>query len=114
MNLISNIDSIQISLDGFEEDHDYIRGKGTFRKIVNIINTIKQERGDIFSRIIINTVVTKRNIGYLERWAKFILEELEIPKLGFMRYIPAGDPTLELSANDIKVYIDTNQTEGKI
>jgi len=55
---------IHISLDGLEDENDYIRGKGTFRKIIN------NYEGD--KRVIFNITVTHKNIRSLDKTITFL------------------------------------------
>jgi len=59
---IKGIDSLCISLDGREENHDYNRGKGSYRAAMNAIRFSK-ERG---FRFVVQATLTKRNVGDIE------------------------------------------------
>jgi MoaA/NifB/PqqE/SkfB family radical SAM enzyme len=43
----SRIDRIKVSIDGLEESHDNIRGKGMFRKAVESIRYLKRNKNDV-------------------------------------------------------------------
>jgi radical SAM protein with 4Fe4S-binding SPASM domain len=57
----SNLDTITVSLDGLEKNHDYIRGKGNFQKTINGIKILKKycQTPKLALRVIIN----KLNVG---------------------------------------------------
>jgi len=64
-----NIDEVQISIDGMEEAHDFIRGKGCFKKLIEGIEKIKKE-----SEIDISfaTMIHKRNLKDFKSLKKLI------------------------------------------
>ncbi len=49
---------LQLSLDGPENEHDSIRGKGSFRKLTNNILYLKS----VYSNIIISTTITNKTL----------------------------------------------------
>lgn len=59
--------SLSISIDGKEDVHDYIRGKGTFKVIKQNINKLIESN----VRVIFNTIITEYNIDSLE---EFLIE----------------------------------------
>ncbi len=56
-----NLNTITVSLDGLEKNHDYIRGKGNFEKAVNGLKTLKKHcrTAKIATRVALNRL----NIG---------------------------------------------------
>jgi radical SAM protein with 4Fe4S-binding SPASM domain len=64
-----NIDEVQISIDGMEEAHDFIRGKGSFKKLIEGIEKIKKE-----SEIDISfaTMIHKRNLKDFKSLKKLV------------------------------------------
>lgn len=56
---LGNLSSIRFSLDGDRDVNDYIRGKGTYEKVVNAIKSAKQ----IGIKPCIITVISKYNIS---------------------------------------------------
>jgi MoaA/NifB/PqqE/SkfB family radical SAM enzyme len=62
INIVKNIDSLMVSLDGDEVAHDTNRGKGSFRKAINAIKIARQN--NIVVRI--NAVMTKQSQGCLD------------------------------------------------
>lgn len=57
---LSNIKELWISIDGCQETHENIRGKGTFSKSLEVIKKLKD-----YKKIIINTVIMEENIHEL-------------------------------------------------
>lgn len=76
----------QISLDGFKENHDYIRGEGTFDKARDFLKLLKQERiaPDVMA------TVTKRNIADIPELAKYLYENKLVNRFDFARLVPIG------------------------
>ncbi|EPZ61847.1 radical SAM additional 4Fe4S-binding SPASM domain protein [[Clostridium] sordellii VPI 9048] len=73
--LVKNIDSIDISLDGYDEETvSKERGKGTFTKVINLINNLKDKN---FSKIQLSLVKSKKTELYVEKF-KQLADELEI------------------------------------
>lgn len=68
---ILNVDSLCISLDGREENNDFNRGKGSYKKIMDAIKLAKQKK----IKFVVHAALTKRSINdieYLARQAKEI------------------------------------------
>ncbi len=65
---LKNIDEIQVSIDGLEDSHDFIRGKGTFKKILKNIKKIKEKNIDLS----VATMIHKRNLYEFDKLEKFI------------------------------------------
>ena len=63
---------IQVSVDGIEEQHDYIRGKGTYKKTIEKMKMINTYSDKI--KLHISSVVSQKNIDYMEKFARQILE----------------------------------------
>lgn len=55
---------IQVSLDGMEENHDYVRGKGTFQKVIVALDLLKNSK--LKDRINIHCVINNRNYNEME------------------------------------------------
>lgn len=79
---------IQVSVDGIEEQHDYIRGKGTYKKTIEKMKMINTYSDKI--KLHISSVVSQKNIDYMEKFARQILEleKINVQILGFKRFIP--------------------------
>jgi len=59
----SGLKKIGFSLDGLKESHDYIRGNGTYEKVIAAINLIRKNNLD--NKIAINTSINKLNLHEL-------------------------------------------------
>lgn len=80
------LDTLWISLDGLESNHDYLRGTGTFEKAVESIKLLKKEFN---SKIAIRISLSKRNISeYLELIK--LAEELDVDILRFTPILSFG------------------------
>jgi radical SAM protein with 4Fe4S-binding SPASM domain len=53
-----NVHEVQISLDGLEESHDYLRGDGSYQKAVGAIRTLQSLEKDVS----VATMVTAKNL----------------------------------------------------
>ncbi len=74
-----------ISLDGPEEINDEIRGKGSFKKVINNLNKLPEDfEGDLQC----NCVVSKRNQGHLEQLILILKKETRIRGINFTFYVP--------------------------
>ena len=84
----AGLDYIQVSVDGIEEQHDYIRGKGTYKKTIEKMKMINEYSDQI--KLHISSVVSQKNIDYMEEFARQILEieKINVQILGFKRFIP--------------------------
>ena len=63
------------SLDGLENEHDYIRGvPGGFKKTVDLIKklAVLKKSYPNFKQIVVNTVITNKNYDNLEKFMKFV------------------------------------------
>lgn len=64
------VNEIQFSLDGWEEGHELLRGKGTFDKVINAI-TLARDTG---IQISVATMVHQGNVNEFERMKAFIAD----------------------------------------
>ncbi|MCL2050369.1 MAG: radical SAM protein [Lachnospiraceae bacterium] len=55
------VDVVQLSIDGSQEIHDSLRGKGSYGIVINAIEMLKARK----IKVITNTVLTKRNLNDL-------------------------------------------------
>lgn len=60
--------SFVVSLDGFEHSHDYLRGKGTFKRTKNNIERATNVGFDVE----INMVVYDKNVNDIEKFTEFV------------------------------------------
>ncbi|HEX9060685.1 MAG TPA: radical SAM protein, partial [Clostridia bacterium] len=79
----SGMTNVNISLEGIGEMNDYIRGEGTFNKIVNAINIFKKYEDMI--KTTVNVVISKHNYQHILALTKFIYEELGV---SYITYSP--------------------------
>lgn len=68
-----NFREIQFSLDGMEKGHDYLRGKGTFRRVMQAI--VMTQSADI--DVSVATVIHAQNLGELVELGE-LLSKLEV------------------------------------
>jgi MoaA/NifB/PqqE/SkfB family radical SAM enzyme len=78
--------SLSISLDGFEESHDYLRNAPVFKETLNNIKNIKKHG---ISNITIKTTVYKKNLNDLKDFYVFI-QELDIDQWHLFAMEPMG------------------------
>lgn len=67
----AGINTIAISIDGLEETHDYIRKKGSFKKIMEAFDILRT-RNIHYSAI---TTINNRNISELSRLKEILIEK---------------------------------------
>ena len=67
----ANLGTLAISIDGLEETHDYIRKKGSFQRIMQAFEMMKEK--DIVSSAI--TTIQKRNIDQLPQLKELLIEK---------------------------------------
>ena len=77
---------VQVSLEGGKKTNDYIRGKGTYKKIAEGIKCLKKE--DIFTSI--SFTATKLNYKEFPKVVKYA-RKLNVDNVWSDRYIPLGD-----------------------
>lgn len=76
---------VQVSLEGLKENHDYLRGEGTYEAAVESIRLLAGENVNVAVR----TTVNKRNVKEIEEVADLVVD-LGASKLGMVRFFPAG------------------------
>lgn len=62
INQIKNLDLVTISIDGPEQIHDQIRGKGNFSKTIKSLEILRKNNIKIY----ISSVLNKTNLDYLD------------------------------------------------
>lgn len=77
-----------ISVDGFEKQHDLMRGIGTYRKVLKTIELL-EETDQLFA---INTVINKLNIDIMEQFIEFHKERGRTVQVSFI--IPMGNANM--------------------
>ncbi|MBN1600189.1 MAG: radical SAM protein [Chitinispirillaceae bacterium] len=89
---ISKSLALLVSLDGFEEENDSIRGKGVYKKVIDAIDLIVglKKEGKYLGEISVNCVITEPMIGKLHDFA-LMMEQKGINTLYicFPWYLPA-------------------------
>ena len=69
-------DTVQISVDGSRpEVHDTFRGKGSFDKAIQGINTLRKNKVNVTVRVTIH----RHNVNDLENIAVFLIEDMGLP-----------------------------------
>jgi MoaA/NifB/PqqE/SkfB family radical SAM enzyme len=64
--------SVSISLDGFQESHEHLRGRNTYEKLMEVIDIIANRK---LINLTIKTAVYKDNIDNLDEFHQFIKEK---------------------------------------
>lgn len=88
---------IVLSLDGRKEENDYIRGKGTFSKVIQNIDFLirLKSNGFLQCKVIINTVLNEHLIPYLAEYvAKIASMNVDKLILSFPWYISDKGKTI--------------------
>jgi len=80
-----NLSRYQVSLEGNEKYNDEIRGKGSFKKVIESIKILVENN----IRTIISLTLTKKNINDIPELVK-LLDELGTNGIGTRRLIPYG------------------------
>jgi radical SAM protein with 4Fe4S-binding SPASM domain len=78
---------INISLDGFKESHEYLRGPGTYEKTLDTIEKLTK----IGMAVQINAVVYPKNIGDLENFIGFCRDSLHVHDVKLGTIYPLGE-----------------------
>ncbi|MDD3159899.1 MAG: radical SAM protein [Candidatus ainarchaeum sp.] len=101
-----NLDFFQISLDGLEETHDLIRGKGNFKNAINGIKLLTKEK----IPVMISFTANKKNYKEITELTK-LTKKLKVFKFWSDRFIPEGKgkeiTDLTLNKLDTKEYCET-------
>jgi MoaA/NifB/PqqE/SkfB family radical SAM enzyme len=78
----SGLKSVIISLEGFEETNDLVRGQGSFRKAVAAIRELKKYR-DKLEFINVGITVSKVNYKELYDFTRFLFEEIGVDAISY-------------------------------
>jgi len=102
--LLKNVDLVQVSLDGPQEIHDYIRGKGNFVKTLTALKLLKKHN----IKCSIMMTVNPYNLSYLNQMVK-IAKILKVP-IGFERItnVGRGKNFCQLSKKESKKLINVS------
>ena len=103
----AGLGALTISLDGLEQEHDWMRGRtGSFARTVEAIRIAAAEPRINFDVV---TCVNKRNLSQLEN-IHALLEELGVRHWRLFTVIPigraAGDPDMHLSGEQLRSMMD--------
>ena len=82
-----------ISMDGPPEINDAIRGKGTFKKVMDTLSRIPKK---FAMRVVCQCVVTRQNEESLEELLK-LLRPTRVDGMTFSFYVPCRDDTSDLT-----------------
>lgn len=105
-------DAITISLDSYiKEEHEALRGKGTFEKVIKAIKILK-EAGTKWLNIA--SVVTTKNIESMVEFHRFALENLLANQVTIQLYIPYANPLTKIERNLMPLFEKVKEMEGKI
>lgn len=87
----AGLNYIQVSLDGIEKYHDFIRGKGTYKKTIEKLKLISKYSDKI--KLHISSVVSSINIDGMEELVYQILdvEQIKVQIFGFKRFVPSNE-----------------------
>jgi len=81
----SGIEYVEISLDGFEKEHDEFRGfRGAWRRTCNGVRNCVEAGLDTC----VATTVTKRNLKDIKRMAEFVEKDLKAKRMIAFNFIP--------------------------
>ncbi len=87
------LEQVTFSIDGLEETHDYLRGKGSFKSLISTLRTLKGR--DINSRL--TTVLTKFNLDELPEIVEIASQYVKVINFVFMRVIGRGREEFSIS-----------------
>lgn len=79
-----------VSLDGFSEENDIIRGKGVFQKVINGIDLLldEQRKGRFKGCVSVNCVISDKNAAHLYELTRYLEEKnIDTFYIGFPWYI---------------------------
>jgi MoaA/NifB/PqqE/SkfB family radical SAM enzyme len=79
------VSGVQVSLDGPEKIHDYIRGQGSFKKAVIGINNLRENE----INVTLNTTISKINYEFFQDIFQ-VAKSLQVSGLVFSRLVPTG------------------------
>lgn len=105
--LAAGLHSITVSLDGFEESHNWMRGHPkSFANAWNGIRELTKEKEIVWDIV---TCVNRRNIDDLPRFREFLIEG-EVKRWRIFTIFPVGraanDPDLQLTDTQFRYVLD--------
>jgi len=78
--------SYQMSLDGLEKTHDYLRYSGSFQNTIKKIRLLQRYK----MRTVIMNTVSKINFKEIPKLIDLVVEEIGVELFGFHRFVPIG------------------------
>lgn len=116
--LQAGLGSITLSLDGFEEAHNWLRGRNdSFQRALNTLRMMTQVPDLVCDAV---TCVTQRNIASLQEFKEFLIQQ-GLKRWRLFSIIPIGraadNPDFQLSDEDLYnlvVFIRQTRREGRI
>ena len=87
-----NIRRYNISLDGLEEEHDKLRGKGNFKRTIEAIKTLKKDS----ARVVINCVINSLNVHNLVNILHFFVDNKLEFQFSLMTPIGRGADNIDI------------------
>jgi radical SAM protein with 4Fe4S-binding SPASM domain len=79
------VKGVQVSLEGPEEVHDNIRGKGSFQSAIRGVNHLLSQN----LRVTLNLTLSVLNVDSIEEMA-CLASSLGVQRIGFSRLVPSG------------------------
>ncbi len=79
------VHGVQISLEGPEEIHERVRGRGTFAAALKGVQNLQQAG----VKVSLNATISRMNAGYVKEMVE-LATELGVPRLGCSRLVPSG------------------------
>ncbi len=101
--------SVQISIDGsYPATHDAFRGKGNFEKAVAGLKCLQKHKIPVTVRVTIH----RHNVNDLDKIAKFLLEELNLPGFstnaaGYIGLCKSNSEEVQLTVEERSLAMDT-------
>lgn len=78
----SGISAVIISLEGFEEINDFVRGIGNYKKAINAIKCLKKHREKL-DYINVGITISKLNYKELFDFTKYLIEEIGVDSISY-------------------------------
>ncbi len=93
------LEGLTISVDGFENTHDYLRGRrGLYKTVMGFLDYLKDLRPDL--KIVISVVINRRNIDELRDFTQMVLEKPEIDAISFQAITNNSGPSKDWKSPD--------------
>ncbi|MEQ8225560.1 MAG: radical SAM protein [Candidatus Eremiobacterota bacterium] len=87
------LEQVTFSIDGLETNHDYLRGHGSFKSLINTLEKLKET--DVNSRL--TTVLTKLSIRELPEIVELASKYVKVINFVFLRVLGRGKEELSIS-----------------